>query len=315
MEDHTTDALIARVENDILDNITATSVPYNIEQTLSLATDIMREECVPFFIGLYEEYYLVEETVSLISGQAAYDIPEEATAGKLRDAVLVRTSDGKSVNLTYLNYSQIPHTTAAGSSGTPTAYFYKANKIGLYPTPDTTEYTLKLTYYRRPKALVTTSGDYARSIASYSAGSATLSSTAPASWTTSLLYDVQRATPFFDYTSENATASTVSGTSFVFTTAPTDSPSVGSYITRAGYSAIPDLPAEAHPWLAQLVSAEILEGRGDFEGASRLLQKAEQRRERLIRLFTPRTDGDAKILVNRHSLMGVSRAGYYFRGY
>ncbi len=312
MVDYTTDALLLKIENDILDDITTTSVPFNTSQVLALASDILREECAPFLIGLYEEYYVTYEDTALVVDQAGYDIPANAAGAKLRDVTLIDPNDPSyEKSLAEVPYSDVRGSRTNDGTETPLGYYIKANKVMLFPTPNSTRYSLRMSYYKRPALLVQTSD--AVTIASGS-GTSYVMSGAPSWGGTDITVNIQKANPHFDLVVCEGTGDS-SGTSLTLDADPDPDPSAGDYVTESGYVAIPELPVEAHPWLAQLTAAEILEARGDFEGASRLLERAEMRRERLRRLFTPRNDGEPKKVTNRYGLLKKASRGWLGRGW
>lgn len=304
--DYTTDALIARIENDILDDLSDTSTPFTTDQALEIATDVLREECAPFLKNLHEEYGVARTDVSLVADQRAYDIPEYAMAANLRDVTII-DSNSVEYSLDQLSYDDVRGRTYAGSPFSASAglygYYLEANKVNLIPTPTSsqTNLTLRLSYYRRPNVLTQTAN--ARQISSFTGDTATLVSSAPAAWTTNDTFTTQKHKPHFDLIVPVHGASTVSGTTFTYDSTPSETPASNDWIMLEGYAVIPELPAEAHPWLASLVASEILKARGDTEGATVLFGKAEMRRERLERAFTPRNTGEPKKLVNRYSLL------------
>src|SRR5690606_16238107 len=94
---------------------------------------------------------------------------------------------------------------------------------------------------------------------------------------------------------------------------------VGDYITLEGYSAIPQIPVEAHAYLAQLTAAKCLEGLGDREGMKAALDKAESLKKSLLVMTSQRVDGSPKKVVSPNggvriasSLRGIRRGSWGF---
>ncbi len=81
---------------------------------------------------------------------------------------------------------------------------------------------------------------------------------------------------------------------------------VGDYISEYGYSAVPQIPVEAHAYLAQLTAQMALEGLGAAEQAARAEKKAMTLKTNLLIMFSERVDGSVKKIV--HPKGGVRAA-------
>ena len=74
--------------------------------------------------------------------------------------------------------------------------------------------------------------------------------------------------------------------------------SVGDYISLEGYSAIPQIPLEAHAYLAQLTAVKCLETVADRPGMEAAQAKANELRQNMLTITTQRVDGSLKKIIN-----------------
>jgi hypothetical protein len=74
--------------------------------------------------------------------------------------------------------------------------------------------------------------------------------------------------------------------------------SVGDYVSLEGYSAIPQVPLEAHAYLAQLTAVKCLETVADRPGMEVAQAKANELRQNMLTITTQRVDGSTKKIIN-----------------
>src|SRR5690606_32266495 len=120
----------------------------------------------------------------------------------------------------------------------PRRFYLQANQVVLHPTPASADYSLRLTYFRRPPKLVATSS--VLTITSIS--DATLHGTRPSGMSDSTPVDVVRAVPHFDSLVDATTPSSTTSNSVTLSAAPAGV-AVGDYVCLAGETAVPQLPA------------------------------------------------------------------------
>lgn len=89
---------------------------------------------------------------------------------------------------------------------------------------------------------------------------------------------------------------------------------VGDYISDLGFSAIPQIPVEAHAYLAQLTAVKALEGLGDRTGMEAAQEKADLLKKSLLVMISQRVDGSVKKVVNPSGGLRVNN-GLWRRGY
>ena len=259
------------------------------QELLDIAYDSLMHDIVPFLIEKREEYYVVSTTSSITASQSSYPMPRRAIGQTLREVKLIR---GTAVHdLKRMDVEEVRTTL----SGTPEAFYVENNEVVLYPTPSSTQDTLKMYYYIRPSNLVPTSEgaiitaiDTATNILTITAG--------PSSWTTSNTFDLVQGTSGFKIIGEDLTASSVSTTSITLTTLPSTLV-VGDYINLADETCFPYLPTEAHGLLVFSAVAEILQSIGDMQGLQGAEARVQKLKKGLTTLFATRISGAPKLIT------------------
>jgi len=231
-------------------------------EILDLATDALTSLVVPLINSVREEYYVMSTDISTISGTASYNIPDRAIGQVLREVKLI--SGTEIVDLIRLDPEDITSTL----SGTPSGFYLQANKIVLYPTPNSASTTLRVTYFGRTGYLVATT-----SAAAITAIAGNVITCTPVTgWTTANTFDLIGGSWLRGY---DLAATTVGASSITFTaTVPADL-AVGDYVALAGYSPIPQCPIEAHALLVQLTVVACLEAMGDLANLGPAKEKAD----------------------------------------
>jgi hypothetical protein len=134
----------------------------------------------------------------------------------------------------------------------------------------------------------------------------------PTDWVVGSRVNSVSSEPNFQTTCELATVTNVSSPSVILDTV--DGITVGDYLSAEGFSAIPQVPVEAHAYLAQLTAIKCLEGLGDREGMVAAQEKAELLKENLLVMISQRVDGSVKKVINPSGGLRVASA-YRRRGW
>ena len=139
----------------------------------------------------------------------------------------------------------------------------------------------------------------------------------PSNWVIGDKINAVSQDPNFSITSEEATITAISSPSLVLDSVT--GLGVGDYVSLQGYSAIPQLPVEAHAYLAQLTAAKALEGLGDRAGMEAALSKAESLKKGILIMTSSRVDGSPKKAISPNggvriasSLRGIRRGSWGF---
>lgn len=273
---------------------------------------VMLDELVPSINMLQEEYLVRNLDVNTVADQEFVDLPARAVGNMLRDIWISATDGSAARHLPQLNRENRPfygNTTYDYPSG----FYMQGDHVVLVPKIAGAK-TLHMSYMFRPGQLV--KSDAYRTVSSIdSTTGITVDSTVPTAWTTANTFDVHSPKSGAENRVFGYAASTVSGTTITFTTAidgtvsNTFAVEVGDYVCLAETAAIPSLPRELHPVLAQAATCRLLESDGDAVA----LQIARQTLARQIQAFTrmmdSRVEGKPHKTPNRNSFLSRQYGG------
>lgn len=290
-QDFTTTALLSSLKRRGM--LPSNSDTLSTADFLAIATEELQTYIFKVLLAVREEYAVATYDLTLTSGTAAYKIPSRAVGGKLRHVNKYDSSSGALTPLARLEPERIG---SASATGNVACYYLQGDDIVLVPTPSSAE-TVRLTYFRRPSALVATSAVGTSS--AVGASTMTISST-PATFTTSVTYDIVRAKPPFSILAQDLAVSSVNANIVTFSS-PISSygVSVGDYVCLAGESPVAQVPVELHPLLSQRTVYKCLEAIGD-EKAQVAEAAADKMRQDALTLLTPRVEGSARPIINWH---------------
>ena len=308
MADYTATALLASIKRRGM--IPATTEALSDDDLLEFANDELFTYLVPLIMSVQEEYFVATEDTDVVAGTAEYDIPDRALGGKVKSVQLPDGSGG---------YYDIPRIEPERAddyalSGGPTGFYLRGSQIHLTPTPSSTS-TLRVSYFRRPSRLVQTTD-----VAQYASGTSTITTaaTVPATFTSGTAIDFVSARPTnFDVLEADAVINTASGTSVTLSSGSTPSNiAANDYLCLAGESPIPQIPPELHPLLAQRVVVRACEALGLQQKQASAEATSERMRLNALTLISPRTEGAARVIVNRNApgFARNNRTGFRWRG-
>lgn len=290
---YTTSDLLTSIHNR--GNIPSTTNDTNVNSSnnlLNIATEQLHTKLYPIIQSTREEFYVTRKDFTITASQNEYIIPSRASGLVLRDVQLVTGTDVQSLGIIDSEYI------TTTSSGTVSGYYLEHNKIILYPTPASTSGTLRVRYYLRPSRLTITSN--CGQISSIdTVTNQVVVSAIPSTWAAGTSLDfVQASAPYANLAIDQA-ATVVSGTTITFASLPSTL-AVGDWLAPAEYSPIPQLPYEFHAVLAQLTVCKVLEAMGDREGATLAFKDVQTDLENMLKLVTPRNQGERKKVINRN---------------
>lgn len=267
---------------------------------LSILNDEMMNQVTPLITKLNEEFFLAYSDTSTISGTSTYRIPKRAVGSLLRDIQLIDAA-GNVTSLPRL-FEEDKYSTTQGQLG----YYVKGNQIVLSPTPTSSNYTLRLAYFRRPSKFVLTTA-CAQITSIDTVLNQVVVSSLPSTMTSGTSVDFVQGSSPYDLLGMDSSISSVAGTTITFSSLPTDL-AIGDYISLAGEACVPMVPEEMIPFLVQAALCVCLASKKD-KSVELELQKMEQTKQTLINMLSPRVrSNDIKIKAN-NSLLNT------FRGY
>jgi hypothetical protein len=273
---------------------------------LNALNTVMLDEMLPSLIKYREEYLVKAVNQTVTTSDEFIQIPSRAIGNTLRD-VFFRSADFSSnTYLPKINREDIPFITSLDTTNSPSGFYLEGDSLRLLPGP--VAGVLRLSYFFRPGALVLS--DSYRTVSSVdSSTSVTLDSAVPTAWTTATLFDVHSKTSGAENRYFDKAASTVSGTTLTFSTAIdgslTDTQAIvaGDYVVEAENAAVPALPREMHPILAQAATARLLESEGDTEMLNVARQTLARQLQNMNQILEARVEGKPIKVTNRHSFV------------
>ena len=251
------------------------------QEILDLTSDALISHIEPMLVASREEYYVQVYDQSVVASQAAYPIPYRSLGMSLREVKLI---DGNRIlDLPRMEPEDITET----SEGAVQGFYLQANNVVLYPTPQASGQTLRMTYFVRPSTLVPVTS--CGRITNISGN--VLTASLPATWTTADTFDLVQGKSGFTLKGQDLSAVAVSTSSIELSATPPTTLSVGDYVCLAGESCFPHIPAEAHQLLIHLTVVAALEAMGDAQGAALAQATADRLKQNFGLLISNRVQG------------------------
>lgn len=242
---------------------------YTDAEILNIAYDVLLSTMVPLILSLKEEYYVRSDVQPIIQDAASYAIPYRAYGLALRE--VKRLSNTSVIDLFRIDPTDVETTQV----GIPTSFYLEGHDVVLYPTPSTTEGTLKLSYFITPsKPVESTEVAF---ITGIDTSTGIITATPPSTWTASDTFDFVSRRNGHKSLAIDLTASSVGASSVTFTAS--DLPSglaVGDYICLASEAPFLQIPDSGFGLMVQLTANELLEDLGDTTALQVGQGKAEQ---------------------------------------
>jgi hypothetical protein len=276
-------------------SVPTSQLTYTNEDFAEIANDCLQTEVVPLIMSTREDYLVEYEDVSS-PADGVIPFPASAVGAKLRNVCFVQQSSP----LVLVNLPRVDLDVVAGvgffNYATLAGFYVQGNDLVLYPNTSVPVNTqLRLYYYKR--TLVLAPPALYGQVQSIDTGSNTVVlDFVPYDWAAGTQINSVGSQPNFVVTNALATVSAVSSPSIVLDTV--EGIEVGDYISEVGYSAVPQVPIEAHNYLAQVSAVKCLEGLGDRDGMAAANEKAKMLKESLLVMISQRVDGSVKKVMS-----------------
>jgi hypothetical protein len=260
---------------------------YTDSEILDTAYDILLSQMVPLILNLKEEFYVSNSTQAIVAGTASYAIPAGSFGLSLREVKRI-------ANTNIIDLARIDPTDVTDSNtGTPDSFYLEGQNVVLYPTPQASGDTLKLSYFLTPNKPVLTTETAA--ITAIDTGTGVVSCVPPTAWSTSNRFDFISRENGHKTLGSYLTASALTTSSITFAVA--DLPStlaIGDSIALTSESSYIQIPDSCFPIMVQMVANEFLEAMGDAGPLQIGLQKAEQLKAAVVSFLGVRVLGAPK---------------------
>jgi len=296
-------------------------------EILEFANEEMALNLVPLIYSKHQDYFLVRETVPLVSGQTRYDIPYRAIGNKLREVAY----QGNGTALQEMFRMSIDDLTSQGytidNSNNPNRFYIEGEEIVLNTDEDsfTGVGSLVIFYSLRPNVLVESSNIVTISSIADNSGTApnthliTFSSTLPSTFVDGADIDfIAKKSPnkIIKFDINIITANNVSNTIVISTDDLPSKLTTDDIAAISGETNLVNAPSDLHPLLAQMVAARVLESIGDSQGLGAADKKLKKMEKNADLLLANRVTGSPIKAINRNgglrnSLLGrKGRRGY-----
>ena len=260
-----------------------------------LANDEMQTEIIPLVMSTREEYFVTHVDVNTDSDGTVL-FPADAVGAKLRSVCYVQqTSPLLLINLPRIDLDVVAGVGIANYQNFA-GFYIEGNELKLYPNTSVPAGTrIRLYYYKRTLDLIDPS-NYGQVISVDPNSNTIVVDFVPAAWKVNTSLNSVSSIPNFAITNKSTSIVTLSSPSIILSSV--EGISIGDYICEEGFSAIPQIPVEAHAYLAQLTAVKVLESLGDANGMQVAQAKADKLKDALLVVISNRVDGSPKKVVN-----------------
>jgi hypothetical protein len=314
-------AVLTYTSNQLLDRVRKKAGWTANEQLGSEDTDLLKSlnealftEILPRLMKVKEEYFVITRRVPLTGSEHRYRIPKRAAGQKLRDIFWIDSS-GDRFRLPHISRED-RNTFSSSATTSPEAYYLENTYIVLVPDLSGASGSLEIAYFFRPGQLVDATNE-TRTVTGIAGGALTLSSTIPATFLTSVRYDIHSPDSGAEIRAFDIQPTTATGTTITFAATSvdgseygTDPVQIGDYVCLAGEAAVPGIPLELHPVLVQATVVRMAEGQGD-DAAALHRQELDRMLQAAGYLFDYRVEGQPKKIVSKIGNILYGGGGWY----
>lgn len=315
----TSDEIISSIERRISSPVHQST--FTEQDFLDFATEEMNMGIVPMVISNHEDYYIHQEDIQLVANKVAYDIPYRAIGNKIKDVALVDANNNvmEMTRISISDTSTDRNDITRHSRHQLSRFYISNNQICFDVAPATidTSYSLRVTYYIRPNALVP-NVEIAQVVSvDRNNGVITIDALPDKFLLTNLdgsskQIDFIKAKSPHKILNYDISVSNFDQLAATITLDPSDIPddlAMNDIIAMAGETCIPQIPSDLHVLLAHRVATRVLEALGDSEGLQNANQKLIELEKKGNILVTSRVDDAPKIISNKNSPLrsGLSR--------
>lgn len=264
-------------------------------------------EVAPWLVGIREDYFVLTEQIPAVPNQSHYRIPVRAYGNKLREVKWRGSGDNPEddVDLSYITRENLNRYNRFYQTSEPIGFFFENVDLVLVPERFGSDGSLILSYFFRPGDLVKTDR-YA--VITNIVGNVVTVDSAPAAFTTSLKYDIHSPESGAEVKTWDIVPSLIAANDFTFALADINGSkfgrkaiAVGDYLVEQKTAAIPAIPRDLHPLLAQSAAAAILHATGFVEEAREAERRLKEMYAVALDAFKERVEGEPESVVNLDS--------------
>lgn len=276
-------------------SVPTSQLTYTDEDFTLLANDTLQGEVVPLIMSTREEYFVDHMDITMPSNRII-PIPDSVIGSKLRTVAYLQPGTPEIL----INIPRIDLDVVAGVGfsnwNTLAGFYVEGNNLVFYPNTSIPVNTVIRIYYYKRTLVLASPEQYGRIVSIDPGTNTVVLSYVPSDWEAGTnLNCVSQSSPF-EVTADDISIVSISSPSLILSSV--QGLVIGDYISELGFSAIPQVPIEAHAYLAQLTAAKCLEGLGDRDGMLAAEKKAEKLQQNLLTMISQRVDGSIKKVMN-----------------
>ncbi len=297
---YTSDDFVTEVKRDF--HLPASQPQWTPANILAVADKMLLRRVIPALIGVGDGYYRETVDVTLVAGQASYDLPRYAMYNNIHQALLTNAA-GDIAEIEVIGPSDLRHRNSVGT-GNPRTLHFEANQVTLNPAPSAGSLsswpTLRLWIYRRPGRLVPVSS--AAKVLTVVGTTVTYTSTKPTTFSATSVHDFYNGeSPFRRVGSAITATGSPGGTQQTFASANAALLSVDDYVCVRDETVFPDCAIEVVPFLQELTGASISKSQGDSQALETSIREIVQDMMQAIGVSANRAEAQARTLSLLHS--------------
>lgn len=272
------------------------------QDVLDLVNDWLFDELIGEIFEVKEEYFVVADRIPVVAGLSRFRVDSRAMYQVERDIRYVNSDGNFEPRITQFIPGKIDQFAIDSSkSARPRGFYVQGNDIILWPEIDgTAGGSMEHAFPFRPGEMVLLAA--CRKIVSVTPATNTITvdTAVPGSWSVLNLFDVHSPFSGAEIKSWDKTAITVSGTTIVFGSTIDGAVfrekafAVGDYVCLAGEAALPGVPVEFHPIVAQAGAVALTEKFGDPQHYQMLKARLDQKMAKAMKHLYPRVQGKPK---------------------
>lgn len=254
------------------------------------------------------------DDVAITSGTAKYRIPSRALASGVDDIEIYDSTSGETFDPPQLSPRErfLYGNGRRGNWRSPYGYIWEGDHIVLIPTPDVTQYSLRVRFPRQPARLVAVSA--CAKVSSTTSTVITTAATVPTAWGSSETLDCVQGGLHADALGLDLAGTSISGTSITVSAGVPSELAANDYVCLAGTSCVIPLPESVWPLLVELVNVDVLRRIGaDQTLLGQAIQAAQARRNAVRDVLEPRSRGESQRPIRRYSPLRLGRYPHGWR--
>jgi len=304
---------------DLLESIKSRSLApisqstFDDAKLITMATEEMKLGLVSDLVGIREDFFLTEESTTIIAGVADYSIPSRSIGNSLKQVFFVSSGSAEKRPLVRVDHERAQFYSTSGNS--PEKYYLLGDEVVLLPTPQTAIGALLFVFAANPSDLAATSTctkiTGASSTATHTTFTVNTDLTSALS-VGSFVDFLSGASPYKLWKYKKAiTAITSTTVEFligdVINAASVVEPVANDYICPTGTANIPQLPISHHSILAQMVVVRLMESLGDLNKLNSAKMTLAEMRSNGLKLIKNRVESSPEKITGRGQLRNYFR--------